>query len=208
MHFNVLATAATAALTFGPASAVTIFNYRTGTCNGNSYKQCSDIGKFQCCDGSLIDKQVKSAKFIDLQMTSFGVICDGTDKVPCGPKVQSTMGLGSCIGAESGRGTMWGDCNYCRKRGVDGRDVLDIDQALKVASESQAFGVVAADVAGFLDKNKKPHQFNINGTVPEDVKEQFEHYIDADSLYEDLPENLKAYELKGNHRRGIMEYVD
>ncbi|KAI1776215.1 hypothetical protein F4818DRAFT_440582 [Hypoxylon cercidicola] len=200
MHFTVLATAA---LTFGPAFAATIFNYPTATCNGNSYKQCSNIGSFQCCDGSLSSKSVKSAKFINLGMTSFGVICEGTNIVPCGPKLQSTMGLGACISAsEKGRATMWGDCNYCRKRGVDGRDTLDIDLALKTAHEHD-IGTVAADVAGFLDKNRQPHQFNINDTVPADVKEQFEQYIDADSLYEDLPDDLKAYELKGNHRRGI-----
>ncbi|KAF3056557.1 hypothetical protein GL218_06507 [Daldinia childiae] len=192
MHFSALVLALTMAA--GSVSGVTIRNFRSASCKGTYYRQCSGILPWQCCSGGPTSNGVvSSAEFIGVPPTALGSICKAKGATNCGEVARSASGSRFCIGAANCRGSFWMDCNYCNKRDLTSRDA--IPQELQGASAENS---VEPDTIAFED-----HQFKYDSSVPADVKQKFDDLFDTDASYADIPEELKQYELKGSERRGL-----
>ncbi|KAI1799485.1 hypothetical protein F4811DRAFT_543564 [Daldinia bambusicola] len=196
MHFSNFVVAATMAA--GSVSAVSIRNFRTATCKGN-YLQCSDISPWTCCEGNANGGTVTSSMFLGLPIAAYGAICRAKGGSNCGEVKDAASGLSICLRGANCKGSMWMNCNYCNKRDEESVNATSIvenaipQEFIGASSRSSA----RADVIAFED-----HQFKYDDSVPTEVKDKFLSLLEADAAYEDIPEELKQYELKGKDRRG------
>lgn len=184
MHFFNILVAISAAAT--SVSAVTIRNYRTGTCKGN-YLQCSNVPAQDCCD--LAQNRVYSSSlFLGLPTTAVGAICAGKGRLNCGTIKKAGHGLSLCLGNGNSKGSYWFDCRSCRKR--DGLGTREIDVASISGGATPASGVSKPDIVAI-----EGHQFRIDGTTPPQDVASILHHFETESDYAAIPEGLKKYEL-------------
>jgi hypothetical protein len=189
MHFPIALIALIAAAS--SSSAVTIRNYRTGTCKG-TYRQCTNIkAQFYCARS--VNPVYSSSRFLGLPTTAIGAICTAKGGKKCGTVKKAGRGLNLCIGNGNSKGSYWFGCRSC-SRGEDGElsmaggAVGEIDVS-SLGDAATTIGSVAPDIIAF-----DGHQFGINQTTPQGVVDTLFQYFDAGADYADLPVDLKVYE--------------
>lgn len=184
MHFFSAITVVLAA-TASCVSAVTIRNYRTGTCKGN-YLQCSNVGALTCCDLQA-QKVYSSSLFLGLPTTAVGSICRRNGQNSCGKVMKTGRGLSLCLGQGSATGSFWFDCRSCK------RSAKLQDRGLDLVA-AQAQNSVEAALPGIVAF--EDHQFKINGDVPQNMTDALLHLYHSDASYADIPHEYLQYEVK------------
>lgn len=173
-------------LTFVSAvSAVTIRNFRAGTCKGGNYKECKGINTYACCDKSPTKSAYSSSLFMGLPTTGVGSVCNEVRGKTCGRVHASGIGLNACVGKSNSRGSFWFDCRQtgtCPKGRATQPDVAEL-------AHIQAIETVAPDIVA-IDYR----QFYTNETTPEHVVNTLLELLDTDATYGDVPIELKKYE--------------
>ncbi|KAJ5979264.1 hypothetical protein N7501_002606 [Penicillium viridicatum] len=164
--------------------AVTIRNYRTGTCKGD-YAQCSNVSPRDCCDLSH-NRVFSSSLFLGLPTTAIGAICSRKGNLHCGIVQKAGHGLSLCLGKGNSRGSYWFDCRSCRKGEIDG-GAIDLESMSEV---NNATSTVSPDIIAIEDR-----QFNIGGDTPQHVTDGLIEHFYSDGDYSSLPEEYKIYEL-------------
>ncbi|KAI0169549.1 hypothetical protein GGR52DRAFT_573613 [Hypoxylon sp. FL1284] len=178
-----------------PITAVTIRNFRSANCRSTNYVQCSRAPPWSCCSGGPSRTGTfSSSHFAGLPPTAIAAICKRKFGSNCGEVAQSGPGLNLCLNAGNCRGAFWMDCNYCNKRDNDLAVRDGVPDALKGASAKES---VEPDVLAFDN-----HQFKIDNSVPEADRNKLNQLFEDDKTYDDIPQDLKKYELKGAQRRG------
>ncbi|KAJ4130217.1 hypothetical protein NW768_007200 [Fusarium equiseti] len=184
MHFTSTLVAYLASISM--VSAVTIRNFRAGTCKGGNYAECKGIKTYDCCDKTPTKSVYSSSRFLGLPTTGIGAVCNQEKGKNCGRVHAAGSGLNACVGKSNSRGSFWFDCRQtgtCNKRNKAA--VPDDSQLTNI----QAAGSVAPDIVA-IDY----HRFYTNETTPDDVVRALFELFDTDVSYEDIPVELKEYE--------------
>ncbi|OJJ43633.1 hypothetical protein ASPZODRAFT_136084 [Penicilliopsis zonata CBS 506.65] len=186
--------------TLAAVNAVTITNYANRNCGGSA-RSCSNIGEGRCCyrQGSTF----ASSKFSGLINSELGAVCSGTANAQCKTIRKASPGNG-CINppgpTQRLKGSYWLNCIIRRKRAncpsVESKEAL----AQLEGTESQTGEQVLPDKVIF-----DGHVFNINYHVPSNVTEALEYLADGDARYDDVPEDLKQFEVTGDAAKEYLE---
>lgn len=166
-------------------SAVTIRNFRAGTCKGANFGQCNKINTYACCDESPTKSVYSSSLFKGLPTTGIGAVCNRVRDKNCGRIHASGFGTNACVGKSNSRGSFWFDCRQTGTCPKGRATQLDVAQLAHI----QAIDTVTPDIVG-IDY----HQFYTNGTTPKHVVIALFELLDTDVTYEDIPIELKKYE--------------
>ncbi|KAI6082978.1 hypothetical protein F4821DRAFT_263441 [Hypoxylon rubiginosum] len=173
------------------ASAVTLRNFRTPTCKGN-YIKCSHAEEWECCVGGPSSSGVvRSSLITGLPPTGLGAICtyrtsDNHHRNACGSVKDSASGLSVCVGYPNGAGSMWFDCSNCRRDG----NLLDYRDVSAAVADQSGKSSVEPDRVAF-----EGHEFKWDSSVPADAKQRLTDLYQRDAGYDDIPADLKKYEV-------------
>ncbi|KAF5580783.1 hypothetical protein FPCIR_10491 [Fusarium pseudocircinatum] len=168
------------------ASAVTIRNFRAGTCKGSNYAECKGIKTYDCCDKTPTKSVYSSSRFLGLPTTGIGAIYNEEKGKNCGRVHAAGSGLNACVGKSNSRGSFWFDCRQtgtCNQRNKAA--VINNSRLANI----QATGSVAPDIVA-IDY----HRFYTNESTPDDVVHALLNLFETDISYEDIPIELKKYE--------------
>ncbi|KAG9505098.1 hypothetical protein J7337_002064 [Fusarium musae] len=186
MHFTQIFL--TSLATLDAASAVTIRNFRTGTCKGN-YRECTRIQTYSCC-AERIGNVFSSSLISGMPPTGIGAICVGKQGKNCGEVKKGGFGSPLCLGSGNSKGTFWFDCaqtHHCHAR----RGARSLDVQLRDISTPDK--ISTPDFVGIDD-----HRFFTNETTPEEIVRGLLELVETDVSYDDIPVEFKKYEA-GNH---------
>lgn len=176
------------------ANSVGIHLYHTNQhCNGG-HTVCTDVTLGQCCvrgpgaAGDLRKANFESAKFVNLLESEKGVIylTDGTN--PCAFKLNEVSGGSGLCGSYGSpvTGAAAKSCLDCMKRDlsvIDGKDIFTDDVPCNETVEPDR--LVLAD----------GQAFDIGPTTPIDVTEALYAHLLAASVSEDIPLDLRRYQI-------------
>jgi hypothetical protein len=184
-------------LFFAAVQAANIRNWSGRDCKGN-YRVCTNIPQNRCCYHA--GAVYAASSFHYIADTSFGLVCTGTANQPC-QMVRAARHAGGCVQPVGSttrlRGSYWFDCH----NRVCPRNLLAGDAKVNAVLEVAAKTTDQVETDAVVIDN---HPFYVNHTVPDAYKDRLHKLVDSGTTYEQVPKDLKKYEIYGEAANAIL----